>query len=172
MYKYEITKYNPIFRDEKRRYLKEDWTAISDIGKSYEGGTLTIDGYKQVEDSYIKAIELIMEYLEIPFLSIDHVSRSFSFETFMELNKNFRELYSQEILEIYNDVKNLDKLDNEKLNAYCRLLLREDIGSEVFYPGKMKVYIGYDYLMGIHTSKSIDSLIPMIEQLGLFVEKR
>ena len=79
IFKYEITKYNPLFRDEARRYLKEDWTAISDIGKSYEGKTLTIDGYKQVEDSYIKAIELIMEYLEIPFFSIDHVSRSFSF---------------------------------------------------------------------------------------------
>ncbi|MNM68761.1 hypothetical protein D3C81_803270 [compost metagenome] len=171
MHKYEITKYNPSFRDEKRRYLKDDWTAIGDIGKSFEGELLTIDSYKKVEDSYIKVIKMVMEYLEVPFLSIDNVRRSFSFERFMELRKNLRELYSQDILGIYADAKDLDKLDKEKVDSYCRLLLREDIGSIVCYPRKMKVYIGYDYLMGIHTSKSIDSLIPSIEQLGLFVEK-
>ena len=170
VYKYEITKYNPIYRDEGRRYLKDDWTAISDIGKSYEGEILTIDGYKQVEDSYIKAIELIMAYLHIPFLLVDHVSRSFDVETFTELNKDTRQLYAQDIIEIYHDVKNKDKLEKEQLNGFCRLLLREDIGADVFYPRKMKVFIGYDYLMGIHTSKSIDALIPTIEQLGLFVK--
>ena len=89
----------------------------------------------------------------------------------MEIRKNFCELYSQDILETYADAKDLDKLDKEKVDSFCRLLLREDIGSEVYYPRRMKVFIGYDYLMGIHTSKSIDSLIPSIEQLGLFVEK-
>lgn len=171
MHKYEITKYNPSFRDEKRRYLKDDWTAIDDIGKSFEGELLTIDSYKKVEDSYIKAIKLVMEYLEVPFLSLNNVRRSFSYERFMGIRKNFRELYSQDILGIYTDAKDLDKLDIEKVDSFCRLLLREDIGSEVFYPRRMKIFIGYDYLMGIHTSKLIDSLIPSIEQLGLFVEK-
>lgn len=171
MYKYEITKYNPIFRDENRRYLKEDWTAIGDIGKSFGGELLTIDGYKKVEDSYIEVIILVMEYLEIPFLLINNVGRSFSYDRFMEIRKNFRELYSQDILGIYTNAKDLDKLDKGGVDSFCRLLLREDIGSEVYYPRRMKVFIGYDYLMGIHTSKSIDSLIPSIEQLGLFVEK-
>ena len=146
MHRYEITKYNPSFRDEKRRYLKDDWTAIGDIGKSFEGELLTIDSYKKVEDSYIKVIKLVMEYLEVPFLSIDNVRRSFSYERFMEIRTKFQELYSQEILGIYTDANDLDKLDTEKVDAFCRLLLREDIGSDVYYPRRMKVFIGYDYL--------------------------
>ena len=152
MHKYEITKYNPSFRDEKRRYLKEDWIAIGDIGKSFEGELLTIDSYKKVEDSYIKVIKLVMEYLEVPFLSINNVRRSFSYDRFMEIRKNFRKLYSQDVLGIYIHIKDLDKLDKEEVDSFCRLLLREDIGSEVYYPRRMKVFIGYDFLMGIHTS--------------------
>lgn len=170
MHKYEITKYNPNIRDDKRRYFKEDWTAISDIGKSFEGKLLTINSYKKIEDSYIKAIITIMEYLQIPFLSVDHVIRSFSYERFRDMRRDC-ELYSQDIMEMYNSIKDGDKLDLVKVDSFCRLLLREDIGSDVFYPRRMKVFIGYDYLMGIHVSKSIDTLIPSIEQLGLFVEK-
>jgi hypothetical protein len=35
MYKYRITKYNPIYRDPEGKYTIEDWTAISDIGKVF-----------------------------------------------------------------------------------------------------------------------------------------
>ncbi|MBD7971284.1 hypothetical protein H9647_24780 [Paenibacillus sp. Sa2BVA9] len=167
MYRYEITKYKPNFRDEEY----EDWTAISDIGNSYEGQILTIEKYKEVEDSYIKAIHLVMEYLELPFLLINNVVRSFSYDTFMEIRKDCRELYTKEILERYSSAKDLEELDKEKVDSFCRLQLREDIGATVYYPRRMKVYIGYDFLMGIHTSQSIASIIPSIERLGLFVEK-
>lgn len=53
MYKYRISKYNPLTVDENGDY-KEDWTAISDIGKSFDGETLTVAKYVEVEDSYIK----------------------------------------------------------------------------------------------------------------------
>lgn len=167
MYKYEITKYKPGFRDEN----KEDWTAISDIGRTYDGEILTVETYKKVEDSYIQTIKLVMEYLELPFLTINQVIRSFSYEETMEMWKEYHELYSKDILDKYTHAKNLDKLDKEKVDSFCRLLLREDLGANVYYPRRMKVFIGYDYLMGIHTSKSIDSLTPSIERLGLFVEK-
>ncbi|MEW4370071.1 hypothetical protein [Paenibacillus kandeliae] len=170
MHKYEITKYDPNLRDEKRRCFKEDWTAISDIGKSFEGKLLTIDSYKQIEDCYIKAIIMVMEYLQIPFLSVNHVVWSFSYEKFRDLRRDC-ELYSQYIMEMYNSIKDGYKLDLAQVDSFCRLLLCEDVGSDVFYPRRMKVFIGYDYLMGIHVSKSIDTLITSIEQLGLFVEK-
>lgn len=112
-----------------------------------------------------------MDYLEVPFLLINKVIRSFSYDTFMEMIQVYRELYTEEVLEIYSNANDLEQLDKDKLDSFCRLQLREDLGADVFYPRRMKVFIGYDYLMGIHTSKSIDSLIPQIEGLGLFVEK-
>ncbi|WP_411342696.1 hypothetical protein ACE3MZ_13605 [Paenibacillus sp. WLX1005] len=151
-------------------YLKKDWTSISDIGKSFENELLTTESYKKSEDSYIKAIIMAMEYLHIPFLSVNNILRSFSCERFVEMREDC-ELYSQDIIEMYNQVKDGDKLYIGQVDSFCRLLLREDIGSDIFYPRRMKIFIGYDYLMGFHTSKSMDTIIPFIEQLNLFVEK-
>ena len=35
MYGWRITKYNPAFRDERGAYLKDEWTSVSDVGKSF-----------------------------------------------------------------------------------------------------------------------------------------
>lgn len=58
----------------------------------------------------------------------------------------------------------------EAVDALVRLTLREDINC-FLQNEEMEVYLGYDYLMGIHTSKSIASIIPSIEKNGLFVTK-
>ena len=33
---FSITKYNPIYRNEFGHYQHDEWTSISDIGKSFE----------------------------------------------------------------------------------------------------------------------------------------
>lgn len=170
MYKYRITKYNPLFRDDEGIYFKEDWTAISDLGKTFDGEKLTIDKYKVTEDGYIKAILLIMNYLNVPYLKISGVTRSFSFEKLQELIEDYRELYTNKMLDTYSKVNTFDRIDKKNVDVYCRLLLREDIGSKVYYSRKMKIFIGYDYLMSIHTSKPLDPLISLIEKIGLYVE--
>ena len=173
MYKYRISKYNSSFRDNDGRYLKEEWTAISDIGKTFDGVKLSVEEYKKIEDSYIKAIRLVMNYVGTQFLTIDKVIRSFSNEKFEELfiTTEYRHLYTSEILDTYHSVRDKENLNEERIDQFCRLLLREDIGAKVFYQNKMKVFIGYDYLMGMHTSKSLENLIPEIEELGLYVEE-
>lgn len=173
MYKYRISKYNPIYRDNNGIYLKEEWTAISDIGKSFDGVKLSVEEYKKVEDSYIRVIKLVMSYVGTRFLTIDKVIRSFSNEEFQEafIETEYRNLYTSEIINIYHSIKDNENLDEEGSDRFCRLLLREDIGSEVFYEDKIKIFIGYDYLMGVHTIKSLENLIPEIEELGLYVEE-
>ncbi len=170
MYKYSITKYNPSFKDDENRYLKDDWTAISDIDKTFDGEKLTIEDYRKTEDSYIAAINLIIDYLSLPYLKVDDVIRSFSLKMFQDMIKEYRELYTEELIECYSNVKNNDNLNKENIDVFCRLLLREDIGAKVFYPRRMKVFIGYDYLMGIHMSKPLEPIIPLIEEMGLYVE--
>ena len=32
---YRITKYNPEFRDEEGRYILDEWTSVTDIGKEF-----------------------------------------------------------------------------------------------------------------------------------------
>ncbi|PGM59763.1 hypothetical protein [Bacillus sp. AFS053548] len=171
MYKYSITKYNPSFRNDKGAYLKEDWIAISDIGEYFDGQQLTNESYKKVEDNYIKAIHIIMDYLAIPYLNIKNVMESFSLEFFKNKMKKYPELYNKETLDLYTNVKGYKDLNKENIDLFCRLLLREDLGSDIFYPRRMKVFINYDYLMGVHTSKCLAPIITYIEELGLYVEE-
>lgn len=171
MYKYRISKYDPLFRAANGTYLKEDWISISDIGKTFDGKQLTIESYKAIEDGYVNAIYLIIGYMNIPFLSIKNLSKNSSIDVLQDLIRKYPELYNEKILDIYHNSKELDNLKKGVLDSYCRLLLRENIWSEVFYQEKFKVFIKYDYLMGIHSNQSLEKIIPDIEKLGLFIEK-
>ncbi len=48
MKEYRVTKYNPNNRDSKGSYLAEEWTSISDVGKS-----ITKSEYEEIENAYI-----------------------------------------------------------------------------------------------------------------------
>lgn len=54
---YRVTKYNPKFRSKDGVYQRHDWTSVSDVGKSFADGVLSVVDYLQVEDRYIAAIE-------------------------------------------------------------------------------------------------------------------
>lgn len=173
MYKYEITKYNPIFRSKKdgRTYLKNEWISICDIGECFEGLVLSEEEYKKTEDSYVKAIEIIMNYMNIDYVIIDNIKR-WSKMTFNNKHvKDYPSFYNKELLRLCNNVQNKDKLDIKKTIDFCRLRLREDAWASMFYPRRLKIYFGYDYYMHVHTSISLDKIKPQIESLGLFMEK-
>lgn len=171
MYKYNISKYNPVFRNSDGRYLKEDWTAISDVGKVFDGKELSVEDYIKTEDAYIKAIQIIMDYIGLSYIKVCDVRKSFEFDMFNEVISKRKVRYTNDILETYSGVEKIKTLNAGEVDLFCRLMLREDIGAKVFYPRKLKVFICYDYLMGINSSKSIEKIIPQIEALGLYVEK-
>ncbi|MDP2304765.1 MAG: hypothetical protein Q8P18_01900 [Pseudomonadota bacterium] len=50
---WRVTKYHPARRDSLGRYLASDWTAISDVGRSFDGVVLTLQRYLSVEQAYV-----------------------------------------------------------------------------------------------------------------------
>jgi hypothetical protein len=50
---YRVTKYNPAFRDSSGAYTRDEWTAASDVGRSFGGLVLTPEEYQKVEDAYV-----------------------------------------------------------------------------------------------------------------------
>lgn len=52
-----VTKYNPIYRNEKGGYMKDEWTDFSDIGETFDGKVLTREEYEEVEQHYISMID-------------------------------------------------------------------------------------------------------------------
>jgi hypothetical protein len=62
MYQFRITKYDPNLRNPAGAFTQEQWTSYSDIGSTFENGTLTEQEYARVESAYItSAIELLRE---------------------------------------------------------------------------------------------------------------
>lgn len=90
---------------------------------------------------------------------------------FLDLISGYKVEYTSEILALYNIVESVKKLEYKDINLFFRLLLREDIGAKICYPRKLKIFICYDYLMGVNSSRSLEKVIPAIEALGLFFEE-
>lgn len=70
-FSYRTTKYNPIYRDEKDAYLKNEWTSYSDIGHIFDGKQLSINEYLNVEDKYIEAI---IQFMKCVGINTFHIS--------------------------------------------------------------------------------------------------
>lgn len=163
MKKYSITKY------PKRNVMgQEEWTSISDIGKEYNGVNLDVREYKKIEDAYVNAILEIMEYMNIENLWIKNVFRWKDLKKDIQ-EKVFKELYTDSMLNIYEEVKEEARLDKENVSDLIRLELREDIGGLLYVPYRFKVFIGYDYMMGVHTSMPLENLFGRITKLGLTI---
>ncbi len=103
-YLYGITKYNPIFRDNRRVYLKDEWTAYSDIGKTFDGVILTETNYLEIEDSYVAAIYDVMNFLSITSIHVSQLIKSFGDKYFKSIVKRYPGLYTHDITQFYFDI--------------------------------------------------------------------
>ncbi len=86
------------------------------------------------------------------------------------MHKNHIELYDEELLTLYRNVGNIKELEYKDIGNFCRLQLREDTWAVVKRPWKMGIFICYDFLLGVRTSRTIEPIIPRIEALGLCVD--
>ncbi len=162
MKKYSITKYF------KEKYTNgEEWTAISDIAKIYLGKQLSIEDYKKMEDAYVDAILKIANYMKIEKFKIKDVFRWKDLIEELKPQSNIRSLYTASMLETYKNVTDTSVIGYTQLSDLIRLELREDIGGLLYVPYRLKIFIGYDYMMGVHSSIPLENIFEYIENLGL-----
>lgn len=164
---YNISKYTDD-KFDKNGYCA-DWISIGDIGGEFYDKILTPQEYYDTENCYIKAIYLIVDYLGIKTLKVKDVVKSFSLSQFLDIHRNHMELYNDDIMQLYNMSDNISCLNYDDIGNFCRLLLREDLGAKVFCPRKLHVFICYDFLLGIRSSRSLEQIINEIKKLGLDV---
>lgn len=172
LYRYGISKYDPRLRDKSRRYLKEDWTGVGDIGKVYEGEKLTVDKYLEVEDAYISAIEAILNLMKIPKLHVTNLRRIYTLKELWKYHGHHEGLYNSKMIEYFTCAEGKKVVKRHEVEILLRLLLREDLTySKVKYKDDLKIIVGYDYLMAVETSVPIEPIISKIEEKGVFVER-
>jgi hypothetical protein len=165
---YRVTKYNPKYRDKEGAFTKDDWTSISDIGKTFENKTISATDYKTVENKYINAIKLILIELSIEYCTVESL-----FKNELDETSNKESIYSRFDFEVYSNINEGDSMDINKTLTVARLMLREDLWGNIESPLKeLIIEFGYDYYMYFKTAKDLSSLIPIIEhEIGLFVEE-
>lgn len=163
MNSWRITKYNPAFRDDRGAYLKDEWTSVSDVGKSFDGVALTFNEYRKIEDAYVSTAlrfvsEASLDALTISYLETHRVS----------------EARPEDLQGIAIDPKRARKgmaLSGEALDDICRLVLREIFWCKLESESGFYIHFGYDYYMYIGSPVPSEKAIAYGGRQGLFIEE-
>jgi hypothetical protein len=78
MYQYRVTKYNPVFRDEKGRYTREEWTSFGEVGE-----IVPVKEYIRVEAAYIEAALDFLREADVVELQIRGLENSKNLPTLL-----------------------------------------------------------------------------------------
>ncbi|HTK10997.1 MAG TPA: hypothetical protein VL485_27740 [Ktedonobacteraceae bacterium] len=173
---WRITKYNPLFRNEKGVFLRDDWTSVADIGKSSQsnhGQPITVEEYLAVEDAYVGAIQAFLEELDLPSLQVSHLENA-QREREIQRMKQEREMYPmlhrEEMLSRFLALEDGQFIQRTDLAPLCRLILREYVWCKLKAGSSLFVHFGRDYYMYIGAAIACTHALAHVRQSGLFAE--
>jgi hypothetical protein len=167
MVSWRITKYDPAYRDGQGEYQKNEWTSCYDIGKPYGGKEFTVNDYMAVENAYIDAVLLFAKGSGITTLTIRCLEKH---NRNIDLGKNPL-AYTEEMVELFENLREGDVLEIKDIERLCRLVLREQLWCKLESGNKMFVHFGYDYYMYIGSLSKPEGIARLVEELGLFIEE-
>ncbi len=149
MLEYCVTKYDPIFRDSKGVYSREEWTSATDIGRSFGGSVLTREQYQRVEDAYVAVAMSFLCESGLSSLVVEGLENSSAHR--LPFGEG-------------------SALALEQLAEVIRRMLREEFWCRLEGTAGF-VHIGWNYYMYV----GVPSLCPKSQELarryGLFVER-
>lgn len=163
MNSWRIAKFNPAFRDGRGAYLKDEWTSVSDVGKSFDGVALTFGGYRKIEDAYVSTALSFVSEAGLDALTITHLE-----------THRVPAARAEDMQDIAFDPKLAGiglALSCEALEDVCRLVLREIIWCKFESESGFYIHFGYDYYMYVGSPVPSEKAIAYGRQQGLFVEE-
>lgn len=145
MKEYRITKYNPQNR-VSGEYCVHEWTSISDIGKTFDDGTLTSEEYTRVEQTYIDCCIDLLRSAGVSVLSVcclECYDENIRFPSHLHNENDIRQIISCCLQE----------------KCWARL---ESIN---FF-----IHFGYDYYMYVGTNLPHSYVESTVEKFALYCE--
>jgi len=112
MFWYRVTKYDPLNRNEKGYYIKDEWTSCSEVGKLFDNKKFEITEYMKIEDAYIFAINEFMDFSKDDYLRVIGLEKSGIESECAEL------IYSPKMYSVYKSVRKNKKLKKMKLKLW------------------------------------------------------
>jgi hypothetical protein len=162
---YRICKYDPAFRDETGAYQRDEWTSVSDIGKSFAGVTLDASTYLATETAYVRAMREFMTDAGVTSLRVAALEPPPDLDPLVQY-----ELPDAEALtRLAREIRDGMELSGAALDRACRLNLREVLWCRLEQPARLVVETSYDYYLHIGTTAPSERAIAKVHELGLFV---
>jgi hypothetical protein len=129
------------------------WTAMSDIGKSFDDGELTRAEYEAVEGRHLSAVSALMDAAGVSELTVSDIQRS--------------PLASAAALAVQEGTR----VSPSEALEICRLELRDELSCRLDSAGDFYVHVGFDYYLYVGAQRLPGATVAEIEEAGLFVER-
>ncbi len=152
----EVNKYSPaMFRN--RRFLRDDWTSVSQVGETWGGEVVTVARYLAVEDLYVRAVTRFMDAAGID-----------------EVCVHGREQWEDRELTGLPLPPRAAPHEGERIAApdtgdVLRRFLRELAWAELAVAPRFLVHPGYDFRLLIATNVDTTAVEEEVRRSGLFV---
>lgn len=160
MFEWRVTKFDPALRDGAGRFLRDDWTAISDVGSVHNGEVVTREAYLAVESAYVGAALGFVEAAGQPPLFANGVEcQDHALGPASEGVADRAPLEGELVTSVH--MPGVIRASLREL-MWCRL---ESGDAQTF------VHFGYDFYMYVKTPRDAAVAIRRAQQLGLFVEE-
>jgi small subunit ribosomal protein S1 len=169
-YQFTVTKYDPGLRDDTGAFTGCDWTSMAEIGEAFNGHVLTRQRYEQVEDAYLRAVEL--------FAAASGVNELLVRDPELPAGINLRVAS----LGATWPVPDLSPLSLHDLHdglqvplavgvKLVRAMLRESgLWCRLEADGQFFAHVGWDYYLYIGSNQPCEQAVDQVRQLDLFVE--
>lgn len=148
-YHWRISKFDPLSVTSSKE--EDDWTSISDVGKSFVGVPLTRAEYERVEETYLSSARSFMRDSGVNELSVS--------------DKQLSSIASPRA----DAVTEGSVLDAEAALEVVRLELREELACRLDGDG-FHLAIGFDYYMFVGSDFPCRNAVEWTTSSGLFVE--
>jgi hypothetical protein len=164
MFGWRITKYNPVLRDSKGRFLGEDWTSIADVGKVIAGSPVTMEEYLAVEGAYLGTVAQLFEETGTPAVGVP------AFEVYSEDELEQVLSSEPELRRALKEIQSERRAPAAAVPGVCRLILREILWCKFENPGDLYLHFGGDYYMYVGSARRLSLTLSLARSRGLFVE--
>ena len=162
MTKHEINKFPPsLFKHG--RFLREDWTACTDIGRPMQHGKLDRQEYLRVESLYVSAVAALARTVQPELLHVHAVE-------FWDSASD--RLSSLELAEVFDGSAvpaESEQVGGARLDNIVRRCLRDVAWLELMVVPKLLIHFGYDMRVIVATSTPLTGPLDQIKASGLFV---
>jgi hypothetical protein len=151
MHQYRVTKYDPKYRNSSGAFTRDDWIAVSDIGRTFSGGVLTASAYLAVENAYVESALAFLTEVRVESLAIRSLENHGGYAN---SDLPLADGRNCTLLEIADIVRL-----NLRSSIWCRLA-----AADAF------LHFGHDYYMYVGVPAPCPASIDVAECSGLFVE--